>query len=393
MDSPSRSAPPHPTARLLGSSPAIAALRAQIRQLAPFDSPGSPLVPTVLLQGETGTGKGLVARVMHASGPRAAGPFLEVNCAAIPDALLEAELFGYEPGAFTDAKRPHPGLFEAAAGGTLFLDEIDALPLALQGKVLTALESKVVRRLGAVGGRQVDVKLIAASNVALAGQVGAGRFRADLYHRLAVVVVEVPPLRARGEDVVELAQAWLEGYARALGVRPKRCTAGAVAWLQQYGWPGNVRELHHVLERVTLLHAGEEVETAVLQQLCRPLTPSPAQTEQTRASQTGIRQPALPAEAERLHEALALAGRNVVQGPLRSGEGYGIVRVLHIERARLDEATREAIKEILFAEWLAGRRREATVEWFWGKADPAAGDAIAPSNRDNGPQKFPFGNA
>src|SRR5262245_11430072 len=219
-----------PTARLLGTSPAMAALRARLHHLAPFDSLGSPRVPTLVLQGETGTGKGLVARVMHDSGPRAAGAFLEVNCAAIPDALLEAELFGYEPGAFTDAKRAHPGLFEAAAGGTLFLDEIDALPLGLQGKVLTALESKVVRRLGAVAGRRVDVKVAAASNVMLEAQVGAGRFRADLYHRLAVVVVEVPPLRARGGDVVELAQVWLAEYGQALGVRRQRWTAGAEAW-------------------------------------------------------------------------------------------------------------------------------------------------------------------
>jgi tetratricopeptide (TPR) repeat protein len=142
--------PTHPTDRLLGNCPAISALRAQIRHLAPFDAMGHPSVPTVLLYGETGTGKGLVARVIHDSGPRAQGPFLDVNCAAIPEALLEAELFGYEAGAFTDARRAKPGLFEAASAGTLFLDEIDALPLPLQGKVLTAIEEKRVRRVGAV---------------------------------------------------------------------------------------------------------------------------------------------------------------------------------------------------------------------------------------------------
>src|SRR5437016_3575689 len=137
----------HPTERLVGRAPALVALRAQIRHLAGFDTVGSPHVPTLLLQGETGTGKGLVARVIHNSGPRASGPFVEVNCAAIPDTMLEAELFGFEPGAFTDAKHAKSGLFEAASRGTLLLDEVDALPLVLQGKLLTALESKRVRRL------------------------------------------------------------------------------------------------------------------------------------------------------------------------------------------------------------------------------------------------------
>src|SRR5215472_15259465 len=151
----------HPADRLVGTSPGMAALCAQIQHLARFDTLGSAAVPTVLLQGETGTGKGLVARVLHDSGPRAQGPFLDVNCAAIPETLLEAELFGVTAGAFTDARRAKPGLFEAAAGGTLFLDELDALPLALQGKLLTALETKQVRRLRAVTARTVDVKLIA----------------------------------------------------------------------------------------------------------------------------------------------------------------------------------------------------------------------------------------
>src|SRR5437660_4933286 len=186
-----------PTDRLVGQAPVMGTLRAQIRHLAAFDTVGSAFVPTVLLQGETGTGKGLVARVVHDSGPRATGPFLDVNCAAIPETMLEAELFGFEPGAFTDAKRAKPGLFEAASGGTLFLDEIDALPPVLQGKLLTALGEKRVRRLGAVAAQPVDVKLIAATQVELSTQVMAGQFSADLYHRLAVVVLEIPPMRAR----------------------------------------------------------------------------------------------------------------------------------------------------------------------------------------------------
>src|SRR5262249_55192873 len=155
-------------------------------------------------QGETGTGKSLVARIMHDSGPHAPGPFVDVNCAAIPDTMLEAELFGFEAGAFTDARHAEPGLFEAAAGGTLFLDEIEVGPLALQGKLLTALDTKQVRRLGAVWAHTVDVKLIAATNAVLPEAVAAGRFRADLYHRLAVVELTLPPLRQREADVVEL---------------------------------------------------------------------------------------------------------------------------------------------------------------------------------------------
>src|SRR5215475_12590835 len=172
--------PIHPTDRIVGNCPSIGALRAQIRHLAPFDAVGHPSVPTVLLHGETGTGKGLVARIIHDSGPRARGPFLDVNCAAIPEALVEAELFGYEAGAFTDARRPKPGLFEAAAGGTLFLDEIEALPLLLQSKLLKAIEEKSIRRLGAVTEHAVDVKLIAATQADLNARVAGGPFRLDL---------------------------------------------------------------------------------------------------------------------------------------------------------------------------------------------------------------------
>ena len=230
----------------------------------------TPHVPTVLLQGETGTGKGLVARIIHDSGPRAHGPFIEVNCAAIPETMLEAELFGFEAGTFTDAKHAKPGLFEAASGGTLFLDEIDALPLVLQGKLLTAIESKRVRRLGAVVERPVDVKLIAATNAILPEAMATGRFRADLYHRLAVVVLILPPVRARGADVLVLAEAFMQHYTAAHGVPSKRLSATAQAWLREYTWPGNVRELSHVMERVTLLHMGEEVEAETLRQLCPP---------------------------------------------------------------------------------------------------------------------------
>jgi two-component system response regulator AtoC len=255
----------HPIDRLVGEAPAMRALRAQIRHLAAFDGLGHAAVPTLLLQGETGTGKGLLARVIHDSGPRAHGPFVEVNCAALPEPLLEAELFGFAAGAFTDAKNAKPGLFEAAAGGTLFLDEIDALPLLLQSKLLNAIEAKQVRRLGTVTEQRVDVKCIAAVQEALGRPVAAGRFRADLYYRLAVVVLDVPPLRERGGDILVLAQHFLRGYTEVHGLHTKHLTAAAKTWLHGYDWPGNVRELRHLLERVTLLHPGASIGPQTLQ--------------------------------------------------------------------------------------------------------------------------------
>ena len=255
---------------IVGSAPSIDALRAQIRHLASFDAPGNPNAPTILLQGETGTGKGLVARVLHDAGGRARGPFVEVNCAAIPETMLEAELFGFEGGAFTDAKRAKPGLFEAAAGGSLFLDEIDSLPPVLQGKLLRAIEDKTVRRIGAVTARRLDVKLIVATQRDLRELVAGGTFRADLYHRLAVLVIEIPPLRARADDVVLLAEHFLARHAGAHGLQPKRLGATARGWLSGCAWPGNVRELSHLMERVTLLAPEAEVDLATLAAAARP---------------------------------------------------------------------------------------------------------------------------
>src|SRR5262249_24627700 len=221
----------HPAEALFGRAPAIQELRAQVLRLAAFDAPGKP-VPTVLLLGETGTGKGLLARVIHEGGPRARGPFVDVNCAAIPDAMLEAELFGYEAGAFTDAKRSKPGLFEAASGGTLFLDEIDSLTAPIQSKVLKAIEEKTVRRLGAVEPRAVDVKLVAATQHDLKAMAERGEFRADLYHRLAVLVLRLPPLRERLDDVILLAEHFLATHAAAHGIAPKQLGAATQTWLR-----------------------------------------------------------------------------------------------------------------------------------------------------------------
>jgi DNA-binding NtrC family response regulator/tetratricopeptide (TPR) repeat protein len=325
------SSPPDPLDRLVGAASALQTLRAQIRHLARFDGVGHAAVPTVLLQGETGTGKGLVARLIHDSGPRAQGPFIEVNCAAIPDTLLEAELFGVEAGAFTDAKRAKPGLFEAASGGTLFLDVVAALPLVLQGKCLTAIEAKRVRRVGAVVEQPLDVKLIAATQIELSGHVQAGHFRADLYHRLAVVVLELPPLRERGKDILVLARAFLQQYAAAYGVSPQRLSKAAEAWLLDYRWPGNVRELSHLLERVILLEAATVIDPESLARRCLP-QPGPAVPVDALLPPG----PDVPQnERERLTDALRQSGGNLSQAARLLGISRGGLRY-RLQKAGLD---------------------------------------------------------
>jgi DNA-binding NtrC family response regulator/tetratricopeptide (TPR) repeat protein len=312
----------HPTDRIVGHAPAIEALRAQIRHLAAFDTVGSVLAPTLLLLGETGTGKGLVARAVHDSGPRAQGPFVDVNCAAIPEMLLEVELFGFEAGTFTDAKRAKPGLMESASRGTLFLDEIDALPLPLQSKLLSAIEEKRVRRLGAVEGRQLDVKLIAATPTDLSVRVTEGRFRADLYHRLAVVLLEIPPLRERGDDILVLAQHFVRQYADGHGLASKRLHRDAAAWLRGYNWPGNVRELSHLMERVTLFSTEVVVTASTLEQLCLPRPPRAVCLKAP-----PVWSAAAPLdESTRIRQALSQTGGNVVQAARLLGLNRGALR-------------------------------------------------------------------
>ncbi len=239
-------------AELLGESPGIRAVREQVGRLLQRQSDARRLAP-ILIQGETGTGKGVLARAIHRAGPRAAGPFVDVNCAAIPETLLEAELFGFERGAFTDAKHAKAGLFQAANRGTLFLDEVGLLPEALQAKLLTVLEERAVRRLGSTRSEPVDVWILAASNNDLATAVHQRRFREDLYHRLAVLTLRLPPLRERGEDIVLLAEHFLAHACADYGLSPKTFAPDARAALVAYPWPGNVRELANVIERVALL--------------------------------------------------------------------------------------------------------------------------------------------
>jgi len=209
--------------------------------------------PTILLQGETGTGKGCIARSIHYNGRRRDASFVEVNCAAIPVTLLEGELFGHEKGAFTDARLPRVGLIETAQQGTLFLDEVACLSEAAQAKLLTFLEEKMIRRLGSSVDRHFDVQVVASTNRDLAAMAEQDRFRVDLLHRLNVVTITLPPLRERGPDRIELAQFFLHQLAQEYGQPVKQLSQEAIALIERYPWPGNVRELRNTMERVVLL--------------------------------------------------------------------------------------------------------------------------------------------
>jgi DNA-binding NtrC family response regulator len=242
---------------IAGMSPAIAALRATLGRVAPTEA-------TVLLLGENGTGKELAARALHAGSRRAGKPFVVVNCAAIPETLFESELFGHVKGAFTGATDARRGKFQQADGGTLFLDEIGETPAALQPKLLRALESGDVETIGGRGVERVDVRLIAATNRALDAEAAAGRFRQDLYYRLAVVPVTLPPLRDRREDIPLLAVRFLESACRRNRVRPKTLDPGALAALSNHVWPGNVRELRNAMERAAILAPADLVGAAAL---------------------------------------------------------------------------------------------------------------------------------
>jgi two-component system response regulator AtoC len=216
---------------------------------------------TVLIQGESGTGKELVARALHERGSRASASFVAVNCGAIPDSLLESELFGHKRGAFTDASSDKPGLFEEAHGGTLFLDEIGELPLSTQVKLLRVLQEGTLRRLGENRDREVDVRVVAATVRNLKEEVDHGRFREDLFYRLNVLPIEVPPLRERRDDLTLLIDFFVERNNTRLGTRIRGVDAKAKKLLLAYHWPGNVRELAHVLERGVAL-AQQQVLTA-----------------------------------------------------------------------------------------------------------------------------------
>jgi DNA-binding NtrC family response regulator len=237
---------------LLGRSRAMLELQGAIDRVAPTNA-------TVLITGETGTGKELVARAIHGRSARAEGPFVALNCAAMPENLLESELFGHEKGAFTGADRARPGLFEAAHEGTLFLDEAGEMPASLQAKLLRVLADGLVMRVGSRTTRQVDVRVVAATHRNLKERIQEGRFREDLYYRLAVVPLQVPPLRERTEDLPLLVDHILRQAARDMGLAPHRLSPGALDKLAGYPFPGNVRELRNLLERACILAQGPEI--------------------------------------------------------------------------------------------------------------------------------------
>ena len=299
--------------QLLGTSPALAAVRDELARL--LERPAGPLkrLPPVLIQGETGTGKGLVAHVIHQMGPRSDATFVDVNCAAIPDGLLEAELFGFERGAFTDAKQAKAGLLQVAHRGTIFLDEIGLMPDSLQVKLLKALEDHVVRRLGSTRGEPADAWVLAATSEDLSAAIRMRRFREDLYHRLAVVTVQLPPLRERGADVLLLARHYLDRACREYGLPIKTLSSDAHAALLAYPWPGNVRELANVMERVALLSEAEHVGAAALRLPRAPRVPATARTIES------VNEEMASLERGRIEDALRVEGGNLSRAAARLG--------------------------------------------------------------------------
>jgi two-component system response regulator PilR (NtrC family) len=244
--------------QLLGGSSAMAALRALITRVARSQAP-------VHISGESGTGKELVARLIHSSGARRAGPFIPVNCGAIPTELMESELFGYKRGSFTGAVSDKQGLVQSAEGGTLFLDEVADLPLHMQVKLLRVIQEKTVRPVGEQREQPIDVRVLSATHKNLAALVQAGKFREDLYYRINVIDIRVPALREHASDIPELAAALLRRLSRRLGGEAPELGAGALAALEGYGFPGNVRELENILERALTLCAGEQIGVGDLQ--------------------------------------------------------------------------------------------------------------------------------
>ncbi|HET9013712.1 MAG TPA: sigma-54 dependent transcriptional regulator [Gemmatimonadaceae bacterium] len=248
---------------VVGRSPQLAAALALAERVARHPS-------TVLVTGESGSGKELVARYIHRASPRAAAPFVAVNCGAIPEALLESELFGHAKGAFTGATSERDGLFAEADGGTLFLDELGELPMPLQVKLLRALQEGEVRRVGDNASRTVDVRVVAATARDLEADVAEGKFRADLYYRVNVVRIHLPALRERTEDVPELVHHFIARFNRRLGLQVEGATAAAMRALMEYPWPGNVRELENVVERAMVLCDGPRLDVAQLPALAAP---------------------------------------------------------------------------------------------------------------------------
>ena len=272
-------------------------LKALLKKIAA--SPAS----TVLLTGESGTGKDLAAKVIHYASDRAARPFMNITCSALPETLLESELFGHERGAFTDARQQKRGLFELADGGTVFLDEIGEMVPGLQAKLLRFLEEKTFKRVGGSADIRVDVRVVAATNRNLEDEVKHGQFREDLYYRLNVLPIALPPLRARADDIPRLAHYFVDNYNAEFRKRVRRVAPETMKRLQAYGWPGNIRELRNAIERAMLLAEGDELTDADF----------PLATGAAPRSSEGVQLPAHGIDLEQLERSL------VVQALERSG--------------------------------------------------------------------------
>jgi len=303
--------------QMIGRSDAMQEVFRTVERVAPAKA-------SVLVTGESGTGKELVARALHELGPRKDAPFVAINCAAIPESLIESELFGHERGAFTDARERRIGRFEQASGGTLFLDEIGELSVAVQAKLLRALQERTIERVGGGVPIPVDVRLVAATNRDLEREVEAKRFRSDLYYRIHVVAIHLPPLRERREDVRLLAEDFLARARADAGRGPARFSHAALAALERWPWPGNVRELENVVERAVTLADGEQVEV-------QDLPPALARGErlgsiqdQVRAGHLGLEEAVARIEHDLIQEALERAGWNQT----RAAEALGITRRL-----------------------------------------------------------------
>ncbi len=280
------------TSGIIGQSTTLAEVFKVLGKVAPTDS-------TVLVTGESGTGKELLVRALHANSRRADKPFVPINCGAIPKELLESELFGHEKGAFTHAIRSRPGRFELADGGTIFLDEIGEMDLSLQVKILRVLQEKEIERVGGTGSKKVDVRVVAATNRDLEQEVAAGHFREDLYYRLNVIPLHLPPLRERGGDVLLLAEHFLEQFCRRKERPPLALAPETRRILAAYSWPGNVRELVNFMERLSILVDGDTVMAAdlpakILDQvgdvasLPEPEPPAPAPAVAPGAARDGV---------------------------------------------------------------------------------------------------------
>ena len=241
--------------RLVGESPSMRFLKSTIKQISPEDS-------RVLITGENGTGKELVARLIHANSPRKLAPFIAVNCAALPDDLIESELFGYEKGAFTGAVKSKPGRFEMASGGTLFLDEIGETSAKTQAKLLRAVEDGKIVHLGGTSEIAVDVRILTATNRDLKKMISDGKFREDLYYRLAVLLIEIPPLRERRDDIPLLLDYFAANFCRKTGRPPKKFESSAIDIFRRYPYPGNIRELANYVERIVILTSGDKIDSA-----------------------------------------------------------------------------------------------------------------------------------